>query len=268
MAGVIWSDWVEWKEQCALGRCSTDTRQRLAAFAAARLRVAASHCAGTTNIRDGIDRRLPDDPELAWHLLESHAVVKHTREGKAYKEWLFARVGPDTRSPLAVVCRGAALILRDVARNWLAKECLRHHHLSLDAPVAGTHEALTYVDLLPGTASPADAVSARELSDWSKREARAVMESLNVPQRLVVAAKLRGISLSNPELMAATGWRSTKACSESNRIFASLRPRLHQICPDEPESAQRALAALLIQELEKIINMWISAACAVPALFQ
>jgi len=93
MERTRWSDWCEWKACCALARCANDTRARLAGFAAYRLRIAARRAAGMTNLLQGVEARLPSDPELVWHLFESHTVITHTREGKAYKEWLFAR-GP------------------------------------------------------------------------------------------------------------------------------------------------------------------------------
>jgi hypothetical protein len=268
MAGTTWDDWVEWKERCALARCREEVASRLAAFAQSRLRRAATRAAGMTNLPAEVWKRLPADPVDAWHLFETHAVLTHTRVGKAYKEWLFARIDSGCESPLDAVCGGAALMLRDVARCLLSRECLPRHHVSLDAPVAGGDGVLTYGDLLPSGGSPADDLVARERLSWAASEAEALFASLDRCQRMVLAARLHGIAVSHPLLLAATGWRHARACQVCTRIVASIRPRLEAAYPEESQDAQRIVAAELLQRLEKRVNKWISVEMVLPTLFQ
>ena len=172
MGETEWSDWCQWKARCALGLCDRPTQGRLATFAMQRLRRYARRASGLTNLIDGADRRLPHDAAQAWHLFETHALAVLTREGKAYKEWLFARTQNTGDAPCDVVEAGASLMLRDVARRFLMNECLRPGTRSLDAPVTGSvDETLTYRDLLPDAMTPADTLAARELDMMAAQEA-------------------------------------------------------------------------------------------------
>jgi hypothetical protein len=268
MEGASWQDWVQWKQRCALTRCDCAARRRLAAFAQARLKRAVTRLAGVTNLPASVWRRIPEDPELAWHLFESHAVVTHTRQGKAYKEWLFARAGDGCESPLDTVVAGATLMMRDVARAWVAKECLPRDTVTLDAPVAGTEGTITYVDLLPTASTPLNAIEAHERAEYAAHAATRVFGHLDYRQRLVVAARLRGIPFDRDELLQATGWKRAMIYRACNRIFDSIRPLLQKLYPDESDDQIRLLLAGVCSELENQIDHWLAVENVLPLLFQ
>ena len=267
MGRTRWSDWSEWKQRCALARCSVAVRRRLSSFAHYRLRMAARRAAGRTNLFEGLEPRLPTDPECSWHLLESHALTTNTRQGKSYKEWLFAR-GDDRQSPdTASVEGGAALMLRDVARNYLRGECLRRGTVSLDNPVPGRHDTqLTYRDLLPDEWTPCDEVQARELSARAKREADDWFAEMSMRERAGLIARFHGIPLTHPDLLAHCACNKSLLSQLVRQQLTSLPLRLQDRYPDDEPRDRRAFGAAIVRALEITASAWAGAEGILPAL--
>ncbi len=270
MGATRWTDWCEWKVRCALGRCSEAVRHRLADFALQRMRTAARRAAPLTNLPDGVVERLPRRPEAVWHLLETHAVTTQTREGKAYKEWLFARAAGETAdAACATVEAGATLMLRDVTRNLLSRECLAFGTLSLDARVAGCGEdGPTYRDLLPDTFTPADALAARELEELAAGEAKALFEGLAVTERVGLAAKFSGVPLGHPRVLACCDCGRSMLFRRVRRVFESLPERLAVHHPDERGEDLRAFCVETVRALERFTFFWVRVDSVLPDLFQ
>lgn len=269
MGATRWTDWCEWKAQCALARCGEETRGRLAAFGLQRLRAVTRRLAPLTNLPDGAARRLPDDPVLAWHLFEAHAVTTRTRAGKAYKEWLFARAGAAGHGAAALES-GAALMLRDVARTFLSRECLRAGTLPLDAPVAGCRAAgdtPTYRDLLPDTFTPVDALAARELASLADTEARTLFEALPRQERVGLAAKYLGISLGHPKVLALCACGRSMLSRRVHRVFEGLPERLTRYSPDDCGADLRTFCVEVMRALERRTVSWVRVESVLPELF-
>ena len=268
MGETEWSDWCQWKARCALGLCDRPTQGRLATFAMQRLRRYARRASGLTNLIDGADRRLPHDAAQAWHLFETHALAVLTREGKAYKEWLFARTQNTGDAPCDVVEAGASLMLRDVARRFLMNECLRPGTRSLDAPVTGSvDETLTYRDLLPDAMTPADALAARELDMMAAQEASALFGELSYRERIGLAAKLSGVPLHHPELLAHCGCARTRMHGVVRDGLSKLPARLHRRYPDESHDDLFSFATTILRRLEEVLFSWIHVEDVLPVLF-
>ena len=268
MGQTRWSDWGEWKSRCALGLCGADVRARLGAFALHRLRIAARRAAGRTNLFEGLEPRLPSDPEQAWHLLETHAVTTNTREGKAYKEWLFARVDDRHAPTPSVLEAGASLMLRDVARSYLRGECLRHGTRSIDDHIAAEHATeLTYRDLLPDEWTPCDALQARELGTLARAEADAWFTEMNFRERLGLTARLHGVPLTHPDLLACCACGKSLLSMLVREAIERLPGRLEVRYPEEEPHDRFALATAIFRALEKSALMWAQRECLLPMLF-
>src|ERR1041384_7782129 len=107
--------WLEWKEKCALAKCSADAKTQLLSFGWKQV------------IKNAHAQCGQDIPQLtteeAWHLIETHAIQPRIIKGgfSTYKDWLFCR--PHTYgSELDWIQGGAANLARDAARQHCANE--------------------------------------------------------------------------------------------------------------------------------------------------
>jgi len=164
---------------------------------------------------------------------------------------------------------GASLMLRDVARNVLRRECLYAGTRSLDTPVAGCEDAhLTYRDLLPDTFTPADDIAARELDALARAEAAAVFDGLSFRRRLGLLAKLEGVPLYDDELLALCNCRKSMLSREVRAALAELPKYLQQRYPGESSGDIRALAVAVLRALGNEIISWVRVENLLPGLFQ
>ncbi len=263
------SDWCEWKQRCALALCPDDVRRRLSHFAHHRLRLAARRAAGITNLFEGFEARLPADPERCWHLLESHAITANTRQGKAYKEWLFERAHQQGDLDPSRLEAGAALMLRDVARRYLRRECLKRGTVSLDNAVAGCHGAsLTYCDLLPDEWTPCDELQARELNARAQREAEDWFAEMTPRERTGLLARFHGIPLTHPDLLTHCACGKTLLCKLVRQLLGSLPKRLRTRYPDDEPRDRRAFGIAIVRALETTASAWAGTDGTLPPLLR
>jgi len=202
-------EWREWKDRCALDLCSGPTQESLAAFAATHFGRHVRRCAHITN-QPYLSSPLTG--RESWHHLETFLMVRNSREGKRYKDWLFARAdGVAGDDQLDAVAGTAAFLMRDAVREHLRQEHAPRGTMSLNAPVPGAEASgLTLEDLLPGAISPADEVAAREFERLAEAHARAFFEATPRRDRVAILAKHLGLSLADPAVLQKAG--CARAC--------------------------------------------------------
>ena len=251
--------WREWQTGCAAGRCAPATRSALHLFGWQRFIHYARHARGE-RLAEG---SLPDAAGC-WHLLESRLVTGRSRQGKAYKQWLFDRTaGCD--DPLDTVQGGASLLLRSVVRDFLRREAPQPVHVSLDAPLDGADGALTLADLLPDADGRADEPDAPRLAG---DVARAAFDALDARQRLLVLAKHLDVPLYHPAVAAAAGTGRSYASELWRGAFERLAAEAKRACPDEDRAGRLRLCLRAVPELSRLIFEWARAEKSAAAVFR
>ena len=237
----MWEAWREWKQQCAVARCSTETQAKLLAFGGARFQL---------YIRRYSAGRHVSPPAEPWHLFESRVTVNRTRQGKRYKDWLFARVRASETAPLDVVQAGASLIMRDATRDFLRREGTRHGVLSLDRPMGHDRDStMTLVDLLPAALDPVSEVCLREYGVLAARHAHEFVESLSQREHVALIAKRLGLSLADPVVEESAGCKRTVLSTTFHDFVARVARRLRAVYEGEEVESVLTLALLTLQQV-------------------
>jgi len=246
--------WAEWRALCALGLCRHAVQESLASFAGFHFRRLVSRYAFRVNA-PGEARALTDRD--GWHLFETHLTARQTREGKRYKDWLFARVPPDANSPMQAVAGGAVLLMRDAAREYLAREFAPAGQVSLSSPVNSAESGrLALEDLLPDAASPADEVARREYEALAREHAEEWFAALGARDRMLLLARHMGLPLNHPVVEQAAGCRKSKACASLRNFVENLAADLRRQFADDPAESVRLLATLTLEALNQRIDQW------------
>ncbi|MBN1557440.1 MAG: hypothetical protein JW951_04770 [Lentisphaerae bacterium] len=235
--------WTEWKRRCALALCAGPTRNRLLAFARLHFRAAARKCRGLTNL--GHTLRLPSRAEDMWHILETHMNTGRTRQGKRYKDWLFARAGAPGAPDLNAIEGGAALLMRTAVRYHVRAECLPPAVVSLSTPVsARSGVPLTLEDLLPGNADPSCEAARRDIRRIARRRAAGWLKRLSRPERAALLAAELNLHIGHPAVLAAAG-----SCRQTvSRAYTNLMIRLvHETRARHPVEDRSAVLMLILE---------------------
>jgi hypothetical protein len=242
------ADWTEWKARCALDLCPPETRRRLHAYAQQRflhyLRkyIRASNA---TNARAAT----PSAPD-AWHLLESHMTVNTTRSGKRYKDWLFARRARSGEDLLDVVQGGATLIVREVVRRHLRREFSPRNFVSAQTSLPQHPDAgITIQDLLPASHDFMNDAACRELLQMAAQHADRLYPTLKRRDRLVLLARLRGMSFKSSRTVAFTGCSRNTMRRTLNAVVVQVSDRLASEYRREDPQTLRLLIHMTIQAL-------------------
>ena len=250
--------WREWHRECALDLSSERTRDALCKFASHRFKNWAAKYIRKTNA--GHVSNIGVSARQAWHLFESHVTVKQTREGKAYKKWLFARCRCSTENELDVVQGGASLIMRDVVRDYLVAEFSSSETVSIATNVGHSDGTpLTIGDLLPGEPDPSHTIALREISGSARHHAGSLFDEMNRRERIALLAKQARISLAHPVVLDAAG------CGKSalNEAYGKLQRRVHgRLTADDSQAESRstlALATLCLGALIDLLSTWSAA---------
>ncbi len=247
-------DWTDWKRQCARALCGKETQARLGRFAQSRFGIQLRRQLGATNLNAGDASQQLPSPDDAWHQFESYAAITHTREGKRYKDWIFARVRHADDTPLNVVQSGATLIMRGVVRTHLRQEYARHSTVSFDQPVGDG--SITVGDLLPGSTNPVDGVAAEEYAELAQHHAKRIFDSLSPRERIGLFAKYRGIRLDDAEILAAAGCGKSTLNQAIRDLLLRMREEFTREYEDDGPDAIMAFSALVLQQLEVEIFLW------------
>jgi hypothetical protein len=216
-------------------------RARLHAFARSRFeRCLARYAAGA-------EHPVPDDP---WHLLEAHLTVSATRGGKRYKDWLFARVAGSGDPPLDVVQGGASLMMRDVVRDYIRRECAPPSAVSLSRPlVEGGERSVTLLDLLPAGLDPACDVCLREYETLAEEHAREFAAELSQRERIVLIAKSLRLSLAHPAVEQLAGCRKSTLSDAYRDLMQRIAERLRARYREDDVESVLTLALMTVEKV-------------------
>jgi hypothetical protein len=216
------SSWAEWKERCAAALCADETRHQLETFVTAHFnrRVQAYTHRSTS------DGRIASIPAIeCMHRLESSMVINRNGQGKAYKDWLFARAA--NGQALEALESGVVLLIRDVVREYLRREHSPSFMISLNDSLTSDPHGLTIEDLIPCDTDPSEEASLRELEQLASWHAQQWDEELDHRERIALLAREMGLSLAHPEVEHAAGCRKSvlndahqKMCE---RVVSDLR---------------------------------------------
>jgi hypothetical protein len=247
--------WREWKRVCALGASSEATRAGLEGFAAQRFRSWSARYLERTNA--GRLSNIGVSGRQAWHLFESHVTVKQTRQGKSYKQWLFARPRRPGDSELDVVQGGASLIMRDVVRNHLAAEFSPPQTVSMTAHVETTHAgSRTLEELLPDDSDPRAAISRRELSSLAREHAESLFTRMTRRERIALLAKQARISLAHPAVLDAAGCGKSSLHEAYRRATHRVHGRLTAAPTRDDPPSLLEMAGLCLRALIEQLSAW------------
>ncbi len=245
-----------WKEKCALDLCPPEIQSALQHFAHSRFfRFAAAYCQ-TTNTHD--PNALTPCAAEAWHWFETYLQLRKTREGKVYKEWLFARkVSQDGTTGLDVIQGGATVLMRDVVRERLRREFSSRTFSALDAPInVGGGNQVTLHDLLPETDGMQDAVEQRELESMAELESKAFLASINRRERIAFLAHELGLSLANPTVTTLAGCGKSVLSTAFNGVLHGVAGQIRSRHPMEDKTTLINLTIASFDHLKKDIMKW------------
>jgi len=264
MAGI--GDWTVWKQTCALDLCPPGTQSELRAFARSRFLRYAIAYAHTTN---GVDpKALTPEPAEAWHLFETWFRLRNTREGKSYKEWLFARCCPDSPSLLDAVQGGATLLMRDVVRERLARELPKRRQVSLNAPAwEGDEDAPELQELLPDASDTRREAERRELSGIAAAEALETVSGLNSRERVALLARELGLPLSHPAVVRAADCGKSQLSVAYHTALRNIAEGVRARHPDEENHTLASLSVAVFDATKKQIILWGRSEMACRPLF-
>ena len=258
--------WAEWKERCALGLCSDWTQSTLRQFVLARFHGFLRRYAHLTNLGDRDQWWI--EPADAWHLFETHLTVNPSRAGKQYKDWLFARATFDQADTLDAVQGGATLLVRDVAREYLRREYSPPAMVSLNQPLAGSEDALSLEDLLPGTANPAGEAERHEYERLAREHAAVMADELTRRERVAILAKQLGVSLAHPAVAQAAGCGKSMVNQAWRDAVLRVATRLRADYAEDDAESVRMLTLLTLAELEQQVIARAKSENDCPRLFQ
>ncbi len=245
--------WNEWKKQCALSLCAESTITLLRDFAHRRFHNYFRRYAERVGLRNSAAYDM--DGRDSWHLFETHLQINKSREGKRYKDWLFARAG----GAAAALESGATLLMRDVVREYLRREYSAAWMKSIQAGAgAGEERGWTLEDLLPGQADPLSDVMEREYKELAEKEAARILRDLSRRERIALAARAAGLSLAEPRIERAAGCKKSMLNQVWQTAAEKVAVEIRRAWAGEDRDAILQLTLSVFDTLKKQTILWIS----------
>ena len=244
--------WQAWRRMCAADLCPADQAAQLREFGRLRFNRHLQRYAFRTG-HQGPALRVADTAN-AWHWFETHAQVTATRAGKRYKDWLFLRAEQYPGDWLSLVESGAALMLRDVVREYLRREHAAGFMQSLHRTLHTRDESgSTLADLLPDPQEPLAALQERELAAAAAALAADFLPSLDAREQIALWVRSRGFSLGNPDVQRWARCGRSVLHDAHARCLARLATAVKRAHPDEDPAYWLQLACRAVGELNRLI---------------
>ena len=247
------ADWLSWKTHCAARLCPPETEASLKRFGTLRGRGYLQQFASGFG-RSGNRSPILAEAEHAWHWLETYAAVGTSRQGKRYKDWLFARAeqGHDW---LAMVEAGASMLLRDAVREQLRREHAPKFMVSLQQPMGeGLQGTCTLEELIPDQVSPTDSTTDWEWQQLALTHAQRCYPTLTETEKLVLWARDQGYTLNDPQL-AERGKVSMNVLYRTYRsVVTRISLELKADYPGESPASLIQLARLVLEQIALRLN--------------
>jgi len=237
--------WLEWKERCALEKCSAPAAGVLRNFFQTRL---------LGYIR-GLDHNfeLPKDSNYAGALFEFKHAHGQRRDGKTYKQALFS---PDVSQDVvdyATVAGRAALLTRDIAREitCASRSQFAHAELSLEDCVDGNNTETKYGDLLQGSLPDAAFIAwLNQVAKIAGNEAAVLLDQCTEREGWVLGARASGMELTDPALHSSTGLKKTALYETERKLEERVTRHLQR---EFPEESPEDFALLLRATMEALV---------------
>jgi len=151
---------------------------------------------------------------------------------------------------------GAALLLKDVVREFLRNEYLPDYIISMNTPVHENGREITIEDLLPGTIDPSDEMVAREFEQFAKDHAYTFFRKMNQKEKVAFLARDLGVPMSHPVIMKLTGRHKTVLNQLLQDAVQKIAETLKIQYADEAQDSVRLLTVLTIQEVNQCAQNW------------
>jgi hypothetical protein len=251
------ANWGEWKEKCALALCAEDSRRLLPGFVHARFTHFVDAYVRTTNA-DSASGLIPSAAE-AWHRFETHFKLHELPGGKAYKDWLFARLEERGYSAQESIEAGATLLLRDVVREYLRREYSSHRMVSTNEMVRGNamgDNVPRLEELLPGASDTMQDVAGRELRAIAQADSAVVFSRLDRRERIALLVHEAGMSLAHPEAVKAAGCGRNALNDAFHGALAKIASYARERHPGEDRPVQASLACLTYEKMRRLTFLW------------
>ncbi len=227
---------------CALDLCSKDSISALHTFVKLRF-------GKLLNRGLGESAQTPDNP---WHLFEAHMTIKQTRQGKCYKDWLFARLVHSADPDINVLEGGATLIIRDVVREYLRQECAKPQTVSLDKALSGEFSDFTLLDLLASEQSPINAICMLEYERLADSYAEELIQNLTDRESIALLAKYMGISLVNPLVLETAECKKTVFTKTYVKFVQKVARRIKTEYAEEDTQSLLTLTLMVLRKIKKL----------------
>ena len=257
-------DWLQWKQVCALALCRLTTQSALCEMVGRRFR---QYVAGYASGSGFVSALSPQD---AWHGFETYFQLHRTRQGKGYKEWLFAR-GPDPASDqaaaLAAVESGVSLLLRNVVREHLRQELPSSRCFSTQEFVDGVDSSsMTLEELLPGPSDTQAEVEQRELEQLAHALVGDCLAQLTTRERIALLARELGLSCRHPGAQKAAGCDRTALAQAFPIALGKIARQVARVHSSEPRGFLASLTIQVFQAVREALFQWLRSDKARSAL--
>ena len=256
-------DWLLWKEKCALALCPKNTQAELRRFVQARFsRYIASYAAAYRGLET---EALFPTPEQSWHWMETYFQLHRSRQGKSYKDWLFARASIGAAPAAESIESGISLLLRDVVRERLRSEYPSAQTLSLSTRTSAPGRSSLSVDeLLPCSADTLDEVETADISGQAARLTQTVFNDLSLRQRIAILGREMGLPLSRPALLKAASCAKSALSAAHEKALLAVARHAADAWPSEPQDMRARLAIALFDSVRQRIFIWASVENGLP----
>lgn len=237
--------WLEWKERCALEKCSEPAADILRNFLQTRL-------LGYIRVLDH-NFDLPKDSSYAGALFEFKHAHGQRCDGKTYKQALFSPDVSQNTVDYATVTGRTTLLIRDIAREiTCAKRTVNNtQELPLDELVGGDSANTTFGDLIQGSVPDASfSAWLNQVLEIAEKEAAVLFEQCPERELRVLGARAAGVALTAPALHSSTGLKKTALFEAERKIAARVTRHLQR---EFPEESTEDFALLLQATMEALV---------------
>jgi hypothetical protein len=237
--------WLEWKELCALEKCSAATSEILMGFLHSRL----------LGYVRGLDTNfdLPKDPKYAGTLFEFKYAHGVKRSGKTYKKWIFSSGSSQNEVDFSTVAGRAARLMLNIAREVTCSKRKRHsvNEQSSEVSAGDAGDQNKYEEWTRGSMPEATFfVWLNQVAEIAAKEAVLLFDQCTERERWVLSARASGIELTDPALHSSTGLKKTALYETERkldeRVTRHMRREFPEECPEDFALLVRATIDTLV----------------------
>jgi len=173
------------------------------------------------------------------------------QRGKRYKAWLsesaFGHDQPDVE-PLEAK---ASLLMRDVAREYVRRECPASFMTPLDLAPSWVQESMDE--------HPVNSIIENEWIALAHRHAEERFPHIAHSTRIALLARDAGISLAHPLVEQAASAKKSALCKHVNRVWTEVANDIKETYPEDSPADWLKLTSLILREINNLTFLWIRA---------